>query len=100
MSASWRRLPYSFWPWFWISRPSRRWLLPTIGRNGGANRDGVLHETGIIEKFASPEVPIAWRAKISSGYSGPTVAKGRVYVTDRVDEPTDRTRPRLRRRDW
>ncbi len=30
---------------------------------------------------------IRWRAKIGSGYSGPTVADGRVFVTDRLVEP-------------
>jgi outer membrane protein assembly factor BamB len=53
----------------------------------GPQRDGVWRETGIIEKFASEQIPIRWRTPISSGYSGPTVADGRVYVTDRVLEP-------------
>lgn len=53
----------------------------------GPNRDGVWKETGLVEKFDSPQIPIKWRAKISSGYSGPTVARGKVYVTDRVTEP-------------
>jgi outer membrane protein assembly factor BamB len=50
----------------------------------GPNRDGVWKETGLIEKFASPQLKISWRREISGGYSGPTVAGGRVYVTDRV----------------
>jgi len=29
-----------------------------------------------------------WRAKIAGGYSGPTVANGRVYITDRLASPT------------
>lgn len=53
----------------------------------GPTRDGVWHEDGLIDKFSSPQVKIAWRAEISSGYSGPTVAGGRVYVTDRIVEP-------------
>ena len=53
----------------------------------GPSRDGVWRETGIIEKFDGPEIPIRWRAKVSSGYSGPTVADGRVYVSDRVAQP-------------
>ncbi len=53
----------------------------------GPQRDGVWRETGIVEKFASAELPIKWRAPISPGYSGPTVAGGRVYVTDRQTEP-------------
>lgn len=53
----------------------------------GPTRDGVWHETGVVERFESSEIPVRWRVPISSGYSGPTVADGRVYVTDRVSEP-------------
>ena len=53
----------------------------------GENREGVWNETGIIEKFEGPEIPIRWRVPIGSGYSGPSVAEGRVYVTDRVTKP-------------
>lgn len=52
----------------------------------GPNRDGVWRETGIVEKFETSEIKLKWRVPISSGYSGPTVAEGRVYVTDRVTE--------------
>lgn len=58
----------------------------------GPQRDGVWRETGIVDKFAGPEVPIRWRAKVGNGYSGPTVAGGRVYVTDRLVEPTQQER--------
>src|SRR5262245_28067885 len=53
----------------------------------GANRDGVWRETGIVQKFATSELTPKWRAPISSGYCGPTVANGRVYVMDLVLEP-------------
>jgi len=53
----------------------------------GPNRDGVWRETGIIEKFDGDELEPVWRVDIGSGYSGPTVADGRVYVTDRVTQP-------------
>ena len=53
----------------------------------GENREGVWNETGIVEKFEGPEIPIRWRVPIGSGYSGPSVAEGRVYVTDRVTKP-------------
>jgi outer membrane protein assembly factor BamB len=53
----------------------------------GPQRDGVWRETGIVKKFDSPDLAIKWRAPIGSGYSGPTVAAGRVYVTDRMTEP-------------
>ncbi|MBN8626667.1 MAG: PQQ-binding-like beta-propeller repeat protein [Planctomycetes bacterium] len=58
----------------------------------GPERDGVWRETGVVEKFAGPEVPILWRTPIGSGYSGPTVYEGRVYVTDRIVEPAQQER--------
>lgn len=53
----------------------------------GPQRDGVWREKGIVKKFEKPALQIAWRQPIGSGYSGPTVADGRVYVTDRTVEP-------------
>jgi outer membrane protein assembly factor BamB len=53
----------------------------------GPQRDGVWRETGIVEEFDKPQLEIRWRAPIASGYSGPTVADGRVFVTDRLVEP-------------
>lgn len=53
----------------------------------GANRDGNWNETGIIDQFESDEIKLKWRIPIGSGYSGPTVADGRVFVTDRITEP-------------
>ena len=53
----------------------------------GPNRDGVWSETGIVERFGSAKIELRWRVPISSGYSGPTVANGRVYVTDRITKP-------------
>src|SRR5688572_10307097 len=58
----------------------------------GPTRDGVWRETGLVEKFAGPEVPIVWRAKIGPGYSGPTVYQGLVFVTDRVVDPEQQER--------
>ena len=49
----------------------------------GPERDGVWRETGILEKFPETGVKVRWRAPIGGGYSGPAVAKGRVYVMDR-----------------
>jgi len=53
----------------------------------GVNRDGEWHETGLMTEFPSKELTPRWRQKIGAGYSGPTVANGRVFVTDRIDEP-------------
>jgi outer membrane protein assembly factor BamB len=49
----------------------------------GANRDSVWRESGIIEKFPTNGPAVLWRAPVGGGYSGPIVAKGRVYLTDR-----------------
>lgn len=53
----------------------------------GTDRDGIWNETGILEEFEHPEIPLRWRVPIGSGYSGPSVADGRVYVTDRFTKP-------------
>jgi outer membrane protein assembly factor BamB len=58
----------------------------------GKNRDGVWRESGIVEKLPEGQIPIKWRAEIGSGYSGPTVAGGRVYLMDRVTEPSQQER--------
>lgn len=55
----------------------------------GPNRDGIWRETGITRQFSGPEVKLRWRTKIAGGYSGPTVADGRVFVTDRLTEPEE-----------
>src|SRR5262245_5632829 len=58
----------------------------------GTNRDGVWRETGIVQKFGSSKLTPKWRVEIGSGYCGPTVANGRVYLTDRITKPTERER--------
>lgn len=52
----------------------------------GPNRDGVWKETGIVEKFPSDQLKPVWRTPVHAGYSGPTVADGRVYISDRLVE--------------
>jgi outer membrane protein assembly factor BamB len=49
----------------------------------GPGRDAVWRETGIVEKLPDGGPPVCWRTPIGAGYSGPIVAGGRVYVTDR-----------------
>jgi len=53
----------------------------------GENRDAVWKESGIIEAFESDVLVHKWFVEIGSGYSGPTVANGKVYVTDRIEKP-------------
>ncbi|MEE2791033.1 MAG: PQQ-binding-like beta-propeller repeat protein [Acidobacteriota bacterium] len=56
----------------------------------GQDRLGVWHETGIIETLPE-KLKISWRVPINSGYSGPAVADGRVFVTDWQEDPQSRT---------
>jgi len=55
----------------------------------GENRRGTWNETGIVDKFTSAQIPVLWRTEIAGGYSGPTVMRGKVYVTDRQEEPNE-----------
>jgi len=48
----------------------------------GEGRDGVWKETGTLEKFPKGGPKELWRKKIGSGYAGPAVAGGLVYVMD------------------
>lgn len=70
-------------------------LLPSLGAQGddwpqwrGPTRDGVWRETGVVDSLPDVIEP-RWRAPVGTGYSGPTVAAGRVYVMDRVEEPEE-----------
>lgn len=58
----------------------------------GINRDGVWKESGIIAKFKSVIIPIKWSVPCGPGYSGPTVAGGKVYLTDRMEKPEESER--------
>ncbi len=57
----------------------------------GPNRDGVWTETGIVRELPAGQLPYVWSADIGPGYSGPTVALGRVYVMDRQPKDRDAT---------
>ena len=51
----------------------------------GPNRDGVWREKGIVQKLDNLQV--RWRTEVANGYCSPTVAGGRVYITDRLTTP-------------
>src|SRR5438477_9848854 len=53
----------------------------------GPQRDGVWRETGILEKFPADGPKVRWRTAIGGGYTGPAVARDRVYVMDRQLAP-------------
>ena len=56
----------------------------------GGERLGVWNEEGIVETLPE-KLKIAWRVPIKSGYSGPAVADGRVFVTDWEEDPESNT---------
>lgn len=48
----------------------------------GAGRLGVWHATGVVDMFPAEALKVRWRTPIKAGYAGPSVADGRVFVTD------------------
>lgn len=58
----------------------------------GPNRDGVWREEGLVDHFEEPTLEVRWRVPVGSGYSGPTVADGRVFLTDRLVRPDQQER--------
>ena len=49
----------------------------------GPQRDGVWRESGILEKFPATGLKFRWRVPVGGGYTGPAVARGRVFLMDR-----------------
>lgn len=58
----------------------------------GPNRDGVWREAGIVQKFRQNTLPQKWSVPVGPGYSGPTVANGRVYLMERIEKPVQQER--------
>ena len=48
----------------------------------GAGRLGIWTDTGIVEEFPAGGLTGIWRVPVGGGYAGPSVADGRVFVTD------------------
>lgn len=48
----------------------------------GKGRMGVWNETGVLQKFPDTGLHIDWRVPVKSGFSGPAVSGGRIYLTD------------------
>ncbi len=57
----------------------------------GPNRLGIWHEDGIIDRFPESGLKVSWRAPVGSGYAGPAVANGRVFLLDWMEDPQSRT---------
>ncbi len=58
----------------------------------GPKRDGVWRERDILRRFPEDGLRRQWSVPIGPGYSGPVVADGYAYVTDRVVEPEQKER--------
>jgi len=56
----------------------------------GPDRLAVWHDTGIVGELPD-ELLVKWSTSIRSGYSGPAVADGRVFITDWYEDPDSRT---------
>lgn len=52
------------------------WLGPT--------RDSVYHETGVVSSMPAGGLNVLWEAPVAMGYSGPSVADGKVFLMDYV----------------
>jgi outer membrane protein assembly factor BamB len=48
----------------------------------GPNRDGVIRQKNLVREIPSTGLKVLWRQPIAGGYSGPSVAGGKVIVTD------------------
>ena len=57
----------------------------------GTGRVGVWTETGILDRFPEGGLDFTWRVSIRSGFAGPAVADGRVFVLDYQETPGSRT---------
>jgi outer membrane protein assembly factor BamB len=70
-------IPFScvFWPNSGRAEDWPQW--------GGPYGDCSWRETGIVDKLPAGLLPRKWSTPIGEGYSGPAVAEGRVYITDR-----------------
>jgi outer membrane protein assembly factor BamB len=58
----------------------------------GINRDGIWKDSGIVKKFNNSTIARKWSVPCGPGYSGPTVAGGKVYLTDRIIKPEESER--------
>ncbi len=52
----------------------------------GAGRTGIWKETGIVDTFPADGLKVLWRTPVNRGFSGPSVAGGRVFLTDFIEQ--------------
>jgi outer membrane protein assembly factor BamB len=73
----------------WLSGMAAMSLAEDWPQWRGPTADGRWTETGLMDKFPAPSLATTWRVPIGPGYSGPTVARGRIYVMDRQTSPKE-----------
>jgi len=52
----------------------------------GTDRNATIDDAAIPNQLPPGQLPLSWSTPVGPGYSGPTVAEGRVYLTDRQGE--------------
>ena len=52
----------------------------------GPQYDGVWREIGMIDSFPENGPKVLWRQEIGAGYSGPSIAGGRIFAMDRTKD--------------
>ena len=50
----------------------------------GKGRDATWREEGVVRRLPEGGPAVVWRAPVSTGYSGPAVSGGRVYLMDLI----------------
>ena len=55
----------------------------------GIGRDAKIEDSTLVRQMDATSVPRKWAVPVGPGYSGPTISRGRVYLTDRVGEAPD-----------
>jgi outer membrane protein assembly factor BamB len=48
----------------------------------GPNRDGIIREKNLVREIPAGGLKVLWRQPIAGGYSGPSIAEGKVVVSD------------------
>ena len=61
----------------------------------GAGRQGVWNETGIIDRIPATGLKVRWRVPVRAGYSGPAIARGRVFLLDHAPATGTRVSERV-----
>jgi outer membrane protein assembly factor BamB len=56
----------------------------------GNNRDGIWRNNTVSPHINENNIEKRWKASVGNGYSGPTLYEGKVFLTDKPDNETER----------